>query len=420
MQDLVENIFADPNPHLNDPHLPTAPPEATEEVLIKIPGAIVNLIDKNYSVELACGDLTVIRLRQGDRIVAVLARVADDIQWPLAKDEAAVKLDDSHYFFSLHAPSERHRSVSDSDSDEEVDRNGDDSDNLLNYGLTIASKGQEGLVKELDGILQHYSSFSVQKIEENAKKKGEALDGSVAKEISPADLKSEKKKELMEKRCAAYWTTLAPNVEDYSGTAAKYIAAGSGQLIKGILWCGDVTVERLKWGNEVMKKRISPGSSMEISPQTLKRIKRVKRVSKMTEKVAIGVLSGVVKVSGFVTSSVVNSKVGKKFFGLLPGEILLASLDGFSKVCDAAEVSGKNVMSTSSTVTTEFVSHRYGEQAAHATSEGLDAAGHAIGTAWAAFKVRKALNPKSVLKPTTLAKSAAKAAAAEIKAKNSK
>jgi spartin len=50
----------------------------------------------------------------------------------------------------------------------------------------------------------------------------------------------------------------------------------------------------------------------------------------MTEKVANGVLSGVVKVSGLLTSSVVNSKVGKKFFGLLPGEILLASLDGFS------------------------------------------------------------------------------------------
>lgn len=50
----------------------------------------------------------------------------------------------------------------------------------------------------------------------------------------------------------------------------------------------------------------------------------------MTEKVATGVLSGVVKVTGFFTGSVANSKVGKKFFGLLPGEIVLASLDGFS------------------------------------------------------------------------------------------
>lgn len=53
-------------------------------------------------------------------------------------------------------------------------------------------------------------------------------------------------------------------------------------------------------------------------------------MSKMTEKAAKGVLSGVVKVSGFFTSSVVNSKAGKKFFSLLPGEIVLATLDGFS------------------------------------------------------------------------------------------
>lgn len=52
----------------------------------------------------------------------------------------------------------------------------------------------------------------------------------------------------------------------------------------------------------------------------------------MTEKVATGVLSGVVKVSGLITGSVANSKAGKKFFGLLPGEIILASLDGFSKL----------------------------------------------------------------------------------------
>lgn len=54
-------------------------------------------------------------------------------------------------------------------------------------------------------------------------------------------------------------------------------------------------------------------------------------MTRMTEKVATGVLSGVVRVSGFFTSSVANSTVGKKFFGLLPGEMVLASLDGFSE-----------------------------------------------------------------------------------------
>lgn len=53
-------------------------------------------------------------------------------------------------------------------------------------------------------------------------------------------------------------------------------------------------------------------------------------MTKRSEKVVTGVLSGVLKVSGFFTSSIANSTVGKKFFSLLPGEIVLASLDGFS------------------------------------------------------------------------------------------
>ncbi|XP_016900652.2 protein EARLY-RESPONSIVE TO DEHYDRATION 7, chloroplastic isoform X2 [Cucumis melo] len=425
MKDMVENLFPDHVGYLHPPSAlappsASAPPLAAEEVLIRIPGAILNLIDKEYSVELACGDLTIVHIRQGESVVAVFARVADDIQWPLAKDIAAVKLDGSHYFFSFRAPKERD---SDSDSSDEEDKKKEKkknrSDDYLSYGLTIVSKGQEGLLKELDGILQNYSSFTLQKVSESAKKV-EVLDESLAKEMSPADLKTEKKKEEIEGKCAAYWTTLAPNVEDYNGLAAKLIAAGSGQLVKGILWCGDVTVERLKQGNEAMQKRLDPCSNTEISPETLKRIKRVKRVTRMSEKVANGVLSGVVKVSGYFTSSVANSKVGKKFFGMLPGEIVLASLDGFGKVFDAVEVAGKNVMATSSTVTTELVTKRYGQQAANATNEGLDAAGHAVGTAWAALKIRKALNPKSALSPKALAKSAVKAAAAEAKAKNSK
>ena len=143
-------------------------------------------------------------------------------------------------------------------------------------------------------------------------------------------------------------------------------------------------------------------------------------MTKMSEKLATGILSGVVKVSGFFTSSIANSKAGKKFFSLLPGEIVLASLDGFNKLCDAVEVAGKNVMSTSAVVTTNFVSQKYGEQAAEVTHEGLGAAGHAIGTAWAVFKIRKALNPKSVIKPSTLVKATAEANAAKLKSEQKK
>ncbi|XP_050375422.1 protein EARLY-RESPONSIVE TO DEHYDRATION 7, chloroplastic-like [Argentina anserina] len=442
MNDLVGDLFPEdpryyeipPEDQFHDSlEPPSAPPLAAEEVVIRIPGAIVNLIDKEYSVELASGDFTIVKLVQGDDVVAVLARVEDEIQWPLLKDEAVVKLDDSHYFFSLYAPenpesssapppetveNEKEKKKKKEKKEKKEKKAAKDVDNFLNYGLTIPAKGQEKLVKELEEVLKSCSSFSVQKVSEKAKK-GEALDSSLALDTAPGELSSERKKEMKE-QSAAYWTTLAPNVEDYNGRAAKLIAAGTGQLIKGILWCGDVTVERLKWGNEVMKKRMEPGSHKEVSPQTMRRIKRAKRVSKTTQKVATCVLSGVLKVSGYFTSTVINSKVGKKFFRLLPGEILLAGLDGFCKVCDAVEVAGKNVMSTSSTVTTELVSHKYGEEAGKAASEGLDAAGHAIGTAWTVFKIRKALNPKSAFKSSTLAKSAAKAKADEVRAAKKK
>ncbi|QCD86224.1 hypothetical protein DEO72_LG3g745 [Vigna unguiculata] len=96
--DLIQNLFFE---DVSSASSPSAPPEATEEVLLSIPGAILNLVDKDYNVELACGDFSVIRLRQGDNAVNVYARVAEEIQWPLAKDETAVKVDDSHYFFSF-------------------------------------------------------------------------------------------------------------------------------------------------------------------------------------------------------------------------------------------------------------------------------------------------------------------------------
>ncbi|KAG9131035.1 hypothetical protein Leryth_006797 [Lithospermum erythrorhizon] len=400
--DEVENTSSESDK--DAPDCPYDPPIPEDDTVLTVPGAILHLIDKQYSVELAIGDFVIHSIRQGDNTIAVLACVNKEIQWPLSKEVAVVKLDDSHYFFAFRAPQGSEGDSSDDEDDckakekskksKKKAKEGKELDNdVLNYGLTIVLKGQDSLLKELDEVLEHCSSFSVHRVV----KKGDAevLD---AIEGSPGDLNSEKE------RCAAYWTTLAPNVEEYSTVAAKLIAAGSGRLIQGILWCGDVTSDRLKWGNDILKKRISPVEKYDINPETLKRIKRVKKVSKMTEKVATGVLSGVVKVSGFFTSSIANSKMGKKFFALLPGEVVLASLEGFSKIGDAVEIAGKNVMTTSSTVTTGLVQHRYGEEAAKATSQGLYAAGHAVGAAWAVFKIRQALNPKAILKPTELAK----------------
>ncbi|XP_051141002.1 protein EARLY-RESPONSIVE TO DEHYDRATION 7, chloroplastic-like [Andrographis paniculata] len=413
MKDLLADFFSDSDDETSA-RSPTSSPPASlghGETLVTISGAILHLIDKSCSVELATGDLRVVRLRQGGNTVATLASVADDVHWPLGKDITAVKLDSSHYFFSFQAPRDPEDDDEENDSKKNKEKEkGKNSKHdkieteVLSYGLTIASKGQEKLIKELDHILEECSHFSVQKVDEKA---AVAMGGAAG--ISAGEL--DENKEEVEGQCAAYWTTLAPNVEDYSSIAAKLIAVGSGQLVRGILWCGDVTIERLNWGNEVLKQRMGPGTNRELDPKTLKRIKRVKKVTKITEKVATGVLSGVVKVSGFFTSSVSNSTMGKKFFNLLPGEVVLASLDGFSKLCDAVEVAGKKVMTTSSTVTTDLVTHRYGEDTAKAASEGLEAAGHAVGTAWAVFQIRRGFNPRNAITPANLSRNAAEAAA---------
>ncbi|KAF0902132.1 hypothetical protein E2562_014385 [Oryza meyeriana var. granulata] len=292
-------------------------PPPSEDVLLRIPGAQLHLIDRHRSHPLAAGDLSLLRIRSGDTSLAAIA-LLQPVQWPLARDVAAVKLDPCHYSFSLTVPPSAD----------------DPNPGPLHYGLTLSHPDPR-----LDGILATYTSFSVQSVVG-----GEALANRVRDEVE----------------AAAYWTAVAPNVEEYGGAVAKAIATGAGHLAKGILWCGEVTVERLRWGNEVLKKRMQPGdANAEVSPEMLRRIKRAKKVTKMSEKVATGILSGVVKVTGYFTSSIANSKAGKKFFSLLPGEIVLASLDGFGKICDAVEVAGTNVLSTSSTVTTGLVSHKY-------------------------------------------------------------
>lgn len=272
MDDLARDLFPEQPESTSIPI--SAPTESTEEVILKIPGAILHLIDQSYSVELACGDLSIIRLVQDGNVVAVLARVADEIQWPLTKDENSVKVDESHYFFTLRPTKDFGPDSGDEDEEREKDPKEEIHD-MLNYGLTIASKGQEHLLEELEQILADYSCFTVQQVSEEAKESGErVLDVTVARETSPVELTGERK-EIVEKQCAAYWTTLAPNVEDYSGKTAKLIATGSGHLIKGILWCGDVTMDRLKWGNDFMKRRLSKAEKeRDVHPDTLKRIKR--------------------------------------------------------------------------------------------------------------------------------------------------
>ncbi|KAG5119180.1 hypothetical protein JHK82_033600 [Glycine max] len=75
--DLIKNLFPEDVIAAKSPFVP---PEATEEVLLWIPGVILNLIDKDYNVDLACSDFFGILFWLGDKVVSVYMRVADEIQ----------------------------------------------------------------------------------------------------------------------------------------------------------------------------------------------------------------------------------------------------------------------------------------------------------------------------------------------------
>ncbi|KAL0003359.1 hypothetical protein SO802_017140 [Lithocarpus litseifolius] len=111
---------------------------------------------------------------------------------------------------------------------------------------------------------------------------------------------------------------------------------------------------------------MGPGSNSEISPEAMRRMERVKKLTKMMEKMASGVLSGVVKVSGFFTSGQEifqpppwRDCVFISPFSYAPTKQSLSSYQSkltLGRVCDAVEVAGRNVMSTTSVVTTGIVS----------------------------------------------------------------
>ncbi|CAM0872223.1 unnamed protein product [Alopecurus aequalis] len=425
--ELAENLFPADAAEDDAPAPPTV-----EETLVAVPGSQLHIIDPDHSLDLGAGTFSVVCLRQGEHAVAVLARLIPDrphkrrglfgifssngrsssdaqepVHWPLGTDVAVVKLDGGHYFFSLHVPHTNH-------PDDKDDAEAPDADGAaaLSYGLTVAGKGQEKVLEELDTVLKEYTTFSVKEVDAGANgKSAELMDTRAVTEITPEEAAGDKKDEI-EEQSAAFWTTIAPNVDDYSSSVARLIAKGSGQLVRGIIWCGDITAGGIKCGEAVLKKGAGAnGNPTHVKPSSLKRMKRARRVTKMSNNVANSILSGVLKVSGFVTGAVVNSKPARKFFKLMPGEVILASLDGFGKVWDAVEVSGKNVMETSTVVTTSVVTHRYGDQAGEITHDYLRATGNALGVAWAVFKIRKALDPKGAIKKSSLASSAAHAVA---------
>ncbi|KAM7509593.1 hypothetical protein LguiA_020046 [Lonicera macranthoides] len=347
------------------------PKTLKHEILLQIPGCRVHLMDEGEAIELANGDLTLSNVLDEGVCVAAVVKVGEDLQWPLTKDEPVVKIDGLNYLFSLPM------------RDEEP----------LSYGVSFVEESRLGL---FDGYLKEHCCFSSLKSNHNNRSNN--------KEVN--------------------WKEFAPRIEDYNNVLARAIAGGTGQIVKGIFMCSNAYTNQVQKGGEmtltssVNDKKGAFSSASESESRSKKSngdskknkvnksLKRVRRLSKMTEKMSKAMLNGVGIVSGSLMGPVVRSQAGKKLLSMVPGEILLASLDAVNKVLDAAEVAEKQALSATSGAATRMVSQRYGESAGEATGDVIATAGHCCGTAWNIFKIRRAINPASSVSTGVLSSAA--------------
>ncbi|KAK7319946.1 hypothetical protein RJT34_04675 [Clitoria ternatea] len=331
----------------------SGPRNLKQQVLIQIPGCKVHLMDEGEALELDQGQFMIIKTFEDNVSLATIIRAGDDLQWPLTKDEPVVKLDALHYLFSL------------------LVKDGEP----LSYGVTF-SEGSVGSLSLLDSFLKEHCCFS--------------------------GLKSSKKNNLD-------WKEFTPRVDDYNHFLAKAIAEGTGQIVKGIFICSNAYTNKVQKGGEMILNSSADEKDGVVARESMrnntassskknkinKNLKRVRKLSKMTEKLSKSLLNGVGIVSGAVMAPVVKSQPGKAFLRMLPGEVLLASLDAVNKVLDAAEAAEKQTLSVTSKAASRMVSNRFGEGAGEATEHVFATAGHAANTAWNVFKIRKAFTPAS-------------------------
>ncbi|KAL9685638.1 hypothetical protein QQ045_023089 [Rhodiola kirilowii] len=339
-----------------------------QQIILQIPGCRVHLMEEGDVVELANGDFTIIRIYDENVCLATIVKVGDYLQWPVTKDEPVVKVSTGQYLFSLP--------IADGDP--------------LSYGVGFWDRNCGIQLELLDEFLREHCCFS-----------GVSSRG----------------KNMID------WKEFAPKINDYNNVLAKAIAGGTGQIVRGIFMCSNAYTKQIQKGGEMIQTRAADntarskqsgdGSDVSKKNSLSKSLKRARTLSKATEKLSKKMLDGVGVVSSSVMKPLVKSQAGKKFLAMVPGEVLVASLDALNKVLDAAEAAEKQTLSATSAAATRMVSNRFGESAGEATEDVLAAAGHCVGTAWNVLKISKAINPANsvssgLLKNAVVATSAAR------------
>jgi spartin len=169
----------------------------------------------------------------------------------------------------------------------------------LTYGVTFPLQGSDTALPVLDSLLEHYSHFSSPTVVHEDKEKDEWMEKNPEEGLHiasrsmniPTDGKPNdyngmvippqqvtrrgKKMDITERNQADFWTTMAPNVDDYGSSAARAIATGSGQVVKGIFWVRDSTVTKLDNGSIYMQSKLKENNKPHnVSPGVLRNLHR--------------------------------------------------------------------------------------------------------------------------------------------------
>ncbi|GBG71878.1 hypothetical protein CBR_g10814 [Chara braunii] len=342
-----------------------------EAVLFRTPGAQLHLVDGQKNILMAQGEFSVVLVKQKDGQLGAILGSIHEYHWPIAKDALTVKDTDQSYVFSLPD---------------------------FAYRLVLASDTPSTALNHLETVLRTYGHVEHQSQQSASAPAAAAPGAAIATGASGGSLglsPFQEQFQQAERRAEGAYTS----------PFARHISTGGELCCKCIEKGGELACVGIKFAHRHMKSRtVRCEAPAEVDLATARRIERAKRLSALAKSVSKLLLSGALTASETVAATVADAVKSSPALRPAPvvRDVAIASVDAFSKLLDTAEVTGKKVLSETREATADIVSHKYGDQAANVTYEGLGAAGNVVSTVWTLNKLGVKAFAKATAKATAV------------------
>ncbi|CAM6109295.1 unnamed protein product [Calypogeia fissa] len=336
-------------------------PSGTESELLRIGGAQLYLLDEVESVRMGTGDFALIMMVQANTRLATLVAQVAEFQWPIGKDAPVLQIANLRYTFAMPG---------------------------LLYGLILPDSTALDLVQRFESYLRHYCTFEIRpEVAEVAGVSDLRLWSSVGRHVEGAS------------EGARYWTAVADDVENYSSKLVKQMQSGSKLAANSILKGGEWATWGIRQGGSYIQNNISGPPSPaamaageEMSPRMKKRVDQARRMSAVAKLLSRTVLKGAISATGhvaiFLGTAIRSAPPFQAFMSSdARREVVIASVDAFAQIVEAVETAGKSLATATSSVGTEIVQNKFGEQASLVAQDGMGAVGNMIDSMWTLNKL---------------------------------